>query len=169
MSVLFPLVVLGVASRLAHERPLLATVVAVVTLACSGARSLLTQRQEQQAAHAMIEAEKKFRILFRDNPQPTVLYDPSTGKFLEINRAATEKYGYTRDEFLALSVADVCPDLPPERVAASLMGLEIRGEVWRQRKRRQRPRSCPVCPHHRIRRTIGPPDGYPGHHREAAL
>jgi two-component system, cell cycle sensor histidine kinase and response regulator CckA len=135
MSVLFPLVVLGVASRLAHERPLLATVVAVVTLACSGARSLLTQRQEQQAAHAMIEAEKKFRILFRDNPQPTVLYDLSTGKFLEINRAATEKYGYTRDEFLALSVADVCPDLPPERVAAALMGLEIRGEVWRQRKK----------------------------------
>jgi len=135
MSVLFPLVVLGVASRLAHERPLLATVVAVVTLASSGARSLLTQRQEQHAAHAMIEAERKFRILFRDNPQPTVLYDPATGKFLEVNRAATEKYGYTHEEFLSLSVADVCLDLPPERVAAALMGLEVRGEVWRQRKK----------------------------------
>lgn len=39
MSVLLPLVVLGVASRLAHERPLLATLVVVVTLASSGARS----------------------------------------------------------------------------------------------------------------------------------
>lgn len=135
MSVLLPLVVLGVASRLAHERPLLATVVVVVTLASSGARSLLTQRQEQQAAHAKIEAEKKFRILFRDNPQPTCLYDPSTGKFLEVNRAATEKYGYTREEFLSLTVADVCLDLPPERVAAALMGIEVRGEVWRQRRK----------------------------------
>jgi two-component system cell cycle sensor histidine kinase/response regulator CckA len=135
MSVLLPLVVLGVASRLAHERPILATVVVVVTLASSGARSLLTQRQEQQAAHAMVAAEKKFRILFRDNPQPTCLYDPATGKFLEVNRAAIEKYGYTRQEFLSLTVADVCLDLPPERVAAALMGIEIRGEVWRQRRK----------------------------------
>jgi PAS domain S-box-containing protein len=135
MSVSLPLIVLGVASRLAHERPLLATVIVVLTLASSGARSLLTQRQEQQAAQAMVEAEKKFRILFRDNPQPTCLYDPETGRFLEANRAATEKYGYTREEFLALGIADICPDLPPERVAAGLMGSEIRGEVWRQRRK----------------------------------
>ncbi len=135
MSVLLPLVVLGVASRLAHERPILATVVVVVTWASSGARSLLTQRQEQQAAQAMVAAEKKFRILFRDNPQPTCLYDPSSGKFIEVNRAATEKYGYTREEFLSLTVAEVCLDLPPERVAAGLMGIEISGEVWRQRRK----------------------------------
>ncbi|MGC2197410.1 MAG: PAS domain S-box protein [Terriglobales bacterium] len=135
MSVLLPLVVLGVTSRLAHERPLLATVVVVITLASSGARSLLTHHQEQQAAQAMVAAEKKFRILFRENPQPTCLYDPSTGKFIEVNRAATEKYGYTREEFLSLSVADVCLDLPPERVAAALMGTEISGEVWRQRRK----------------------------------
>jgi len=135
MSVLLPLVVLGVASRLAHERPLLATIVVVITLASSGARSLLTQRQEQQAAHAIVAAEKKFRILFRDNPQPTVLYDPATGKFIEVNRAAVQKYGYAREEFLRLTVADICPDLPPERVAAALMGIEVRGEVWRQRRK----------------------------------
>jgi two-component system, cell cycle sensor histidine kinase and response regulator CckA len=135
MSVLLPLIILGVASRMAHERPLLATVLVVVTLASSGARSLLTQRQEQQAAHAMVEAEKKFRVLFQDNPQPTILYDPATGRFLEVNQAATEKYGYTRDEFLSLMVADVCLDLPPERMAAARMGIEIRGEVWRQRRK----------------------------------
>ncbi len=135
MSVLLPLVVLGVASRLAHERPLLATVVVVITLASSGARSLLTQRQEQQAALAIIAAEKKFRILFRDNPQPTVLYDPATGKFMEVNRAAVQKYGYTREEFLRLALADICPDLPPERLAAAIMGIEVRGEVWRQRRK----------------------------------
>ena len=39
MSVLLPLVILGVASRLVHERPLLATIVVVVTLAASGSRS----------------------------------------------------------------------------------------------------------------------------------
>jgi PAS domain S-box-containing protein len=135
ISVLLPLVILGVASRLAHELPLAATVLVVVTLASSGARSLLTQRQEQQSAHAMIEAEKKFRILFQDNPQPTYLHDADTGRFLEVNRAATEKYGYTRDEFLNQTISDTCLDLQPERIAAAQQGVEVRGEVWRQRKK----------------------------------
>ncbi len=134
MSVLLPLVIFGVASRLIHERPLLATIVVVVTLAASGSRSLLTHRHEQQTAQAMVEAEKKFRLLFEDNPQPTCLYDPTTGRFLEVNRAATEKYGYSRDQFLNLTIVDICPDLPPERVAAARHGIEIRGEVWRQRR-----------------------------------
>jgi PAS domain S-box-containing protein len=135
MSVLLPLVILGVASRLIHERPLLATIVVVVTLATSGSRSLLTHRHEQKTAQAMVEAEKKFRLLFEDNPQPTCLYDPTTGRFLEVNRAATEKYGYSREQFLDLTIVDICPDLPPERVAAAKHGIEIRGEVWRQRRR----------------------------------
>jgi len=134
MSVLLPLVILGVASRLIHERPLLATIVVVVTLATSGSRSLLIHRHEQQTAQAMLEAEKKFRMLFEDNPQPTVLYKPETGKFIEVNRAATEKYGYSREEFLNLNIGDICPDLPPARIAAAKHGIEIRGEVWRQRR-----------------------------------
>ena len=134
MSVLLPLVILGVASRLIHERPLLATIVVVVTLGTSGSRSLLTHRHEQRTAQAMVEAEKKFRLLFEDNPQPTCLYDPTTGRFLEVNRAATEKYGYSRERFLDLTIVDICPDLPPERLAAAKHGIEIRGEVWRQRR-----------------------------------
>jgi PAS domain S-box-containing protein len=135
MSVLLPLIILGVASRMVHERPLLATIVVVITLSLSGARSLLTHRHELQTSQAMVQAEKKFRILFEDNPQPTCLYDPTSGKFLEVNRAATEKYGYPREEFLSLSIADICPDLAPERIAAARHGIEIRGEVWRQRRK----------------------------------
>ncbi len=135
MSVLLPLVILGVASRLVHERPLLATIVVVVTLALSGSRSLLTHSHEQQTTYARVQAEKKFRILFEDNPQPTCLYDPTSGRFLEVNRAATEKYGYPRDEFLNLSIADICPDLPPDRIAVAQHGIEVRGEVWRQRRK----------------------------------
>src|SRR4029077_17866499 len=124
----------GVASRLIHERTLLATIVGGGTLATSGSRSLLTHRHGQQTPQAMIEAEKKFRMLFEDNPQPTCLYDPPTGRFLEVNRAATDKYGYSRDQFLKLTIVDICPDLPAERVAAAQHGIEIRVEVWRQRR-----------------------------------
>src|SRR5258705_10666987 len=58
LSVLLPLIVLGVASRLIHERPLLATVVVVVTLAASGSRTLVMHWQERRTAQATVEAEK---------------------------------------------------------------------------------------------------------------
>jgi PAS domain S-box-containing protein len=132
MSVLLPLVVLGVAARMIHERPLMATVVAVVTLGAAGLRIVIVQHQQQKAVAAMAEAEQKFRALFHDNPQPTCLYDPRSGRFLEVNRAATEKYGYTHEEFLALKVSDICLDLHPDRLAAARRGVEFRDEIWRQ-------------------------------------
>ena len=135
MSVLVPLLVLGVATRMIHERPLLATVVAVSTLAAAGLRIVLTQQQQQKAAQAVIEAEQKFRAMFHDNPQPTCLYDPANGQFLEINRAATDKYGYSRAEFLALTVRDICLNLTPERLEAARQGVEFRDEIWQQRRK----------------------------------
>jgi PAS domain S-box-containing protein len=133
MSVLIPLIVLGVAARMIHERPLMATVVAVVTLASAGLRIVIVQHHQQKAAAATVEAEQKFRALFHDNPQPTYLYDPRTGRFLEVNRAATEKYGYSRDQFLGLTVSEICLDLHPDRLAAARRGVEFRDEIWRQR------------------------------------
>jgi PAS domain S-box-containing protein len=133
MSVLLPLIVLGVAARMIHERPLMATIVAVITLGSAGLRIVIVQHQQQKAVAATVEAEQKFRALFHDNPQPTCLYDPRTGRFLEVNRAAAEKYGYSHDQFLNLTVSDICLDLHPDRIAAARRGVEFRDEIWRQR------------------------------------
>jgi PAS domain S-box-containing protein len=133
MSLLLPLLVLAIATRIAQEKPLLAAVVVCVTLISAGARIVLTQHYQQRAAQATAEAEQKFRALFEDNPQPTCLYDPATGRFLEVNRAAVEKYGYSREELLQLTISDICEDLPAERLAAARRGVEFRDEIWRQR------------------------------------
>src|SRR5215469_16596167 len=133
MSVLLPLIVLGVAARMIHEPPLMATIVAVVTLGSAGLRIVIVQHQQQKAAAATLEAEQKFRALFHDNPQPTCLYDPRTGRFLEVNRAAPEKYGFSFAEFQGLTVSDICLDLHPDRIAAGRRGVEFRDEIWRQR------------------------------------
>ena len=55
-----------------------------------------------------------FRLLFDDNPLPMFVYDCRTLRFLEANRAAEERYGYSRDEFLALRITDIRPveDIP---------------------------------------------------------
>jgi PAS domain S-box-containing protein len=47
------------------------------------------------------------RLLFQDHPQPMWIYDPATLKFLDVNQAATRHYGYSRAEFLGMTLADI--------------------------------------------------------------
>ena len=47
---------------------------------------------------------------FRKNPLPMWIYCPETLHFLEVNDAAVEAYGYSRGEFLSMSLPDIRPD-----------------------------------------------------------
>ena len=52
------------------------------------------------------QQDAKFRLLFQDNPLPMWVYDGETLRFLEVNQAAVAHYGYSREEFLNMTVAD---------------------------------------------------------------
>ncbi|MCZ7576653.1 MAG: hypothetical protein M5U18_06255 [Dehalococcoidia bacterium] len=39
------------------------------------------------------------------------VFDPETLRFLDVNGAALDQYGYTREEFLALSLDDIRPPI----------------------------------------------------------
>jgi len=54
-------------------------------------------------------SEKKYSNLFHLSPQPMWLYDLETYRFLDVNKAAVKHYGYTREEFLAMTIMDVRP------------------------------------------------------------
>jgi len=66
--------------------------------------------ERKLAEDALIESEKKYRLLFENNPVPMWIYNLRTLKFLEVNKAAVEHYGYTRDEFLSMTIRDIRPD-----------------------------------------------------------
>ena len=53
--------------------------------------------------------EESFRLLFDDNPIPMWLVDVETQKFLSVNNAAVEQYGYSRQQFLGMTTFDVRP------------------------------------------------------------
>ncbi len=55
------------------------------------------------------ESEAQFRFLFTENPQPMWIFDLRTGRFLTVNRAALEQYGFTAEEFMTLTVQDLLP------------------------------------------------------------
>ncbi len=66
----------------------------------------ITERRRMEAG--LRESETNFRRLFEANPQPMWLYDVGTLEFLVVNDAAVIQYGYTREEFLAMHVDDIC-------------------------------------------------------------
>ena len=73
----------------------------------TGAAVDVTERvQAQERAR---EAERQFRILFERNPVPFWLFDLNNLRFLEVNHAAVERYGYSREELLAMTVLDIRP------------------------------------------------------------
>src|SRR6266849_9053114 len=52
----------------------------------------------------------RYLSLFILNPEPMWVYDVRTLQILDVNEAAMQRYGYSRDEFLALTIRDLRPE-----------------------------------------------------------
>lgn len=63
----------------------------------------------RQAEDTLRESERRFRNLFEANAFPMWTVDVDTLSFLDVNDAAVRHYGYSREEFPALTVADIRP------------------------------------------------------------
>lgn len=59
---------------------------------------------KKAAENALKVSEEKYRILFYNHPLPMWIYDTATFRFLEVNEAAVELLGYTRTDFLEMSL-----------------------------------------------------------------
>ena len=85
-------------------------------------------------------SELRYRLLFKANPHPMWLYDMDTLQFLEVNDAAVHYYGYSRDEFLSMSIKDIRPEEDHQDLMNHLQrtiehdGFNEAG-VWRHRKK----------------------------------
>ena len=64
---------------------------------------------DSDAPSAVTSADERYRPLFALSPQPAWVYDRSTLRFLEVNEAATRSYGWSREEFLAMTIRDIRP------------------------------------------------------------
>ncbi|MBW3630304.1 MAG: PAS domain S-box protein, partial [Gemmatimonadetes bacterium] len=68
------------------------------------------------------ETQEVYRQLFDNNPFPMWTVDPESLAFLDVNRAATDRYGYSREAFLALTLRDI---RPPEEVPLMLAAVSM--------------------------------------------
>jgi len=96
----------------------------------------VTERKRSEVV--MRQSEEQYRLLFESNPTAMYVYDRRTLGILAVNKAAIEQYGYSEQEFLAKTIADIRPaeDIPQllQDVAAHTSGLQKRG-IWRHRRR----------------------------------
>jgi PAS domain S-box-containing protein len=58
---------------------------------------------------SLAHSEERYRVLFESNPFAVWVYDTATLSFLAVNDAAIRRYGYSRDEFLAMTLKDIGP------------------------------------------------------------
>lgn len=56
---------------------------------------------------ALRQSEKQYRLLFEKNPHPMWVIDDKTNIFLAVNDAAVSHYGYSREEFLKMTIFDL--------------------------------------------------------------
>jgi PAS domain S-box-containing protein len=82
-------------------------------------------------------SEERYRLMFESNPQPMWVYDLETTAFLAVNDAAIRHYGYTREEFLQMTIKDIRPleDIPRLIDAMPEASLTGSSGVWRHRKK----------------------------------
>lgn len=91
-----------------------------------------------QSAEALRRSEESYRLLFELHPSPMWVYDLDTLSFLAVNEAAVSSYGYTRDQFLAMTIEGIRPDEERpafrETVKDPSRGVVDAG-TWRHRKK----------------------------------
>jgi diguanylate cyclase (GGDEF)-like protein/PAS domain S-box-containing protein len=62
-----------------------------------------------QAEVTLRNSEEQYRLLFEANPNPMWVYDVESLRFLAVNNAAVEEYGWSRAEFLEMTIQDLRP------------------------------------------------------------
>src|SRR3984957_11245917 len=83
-------------------------------------------------------SDASYRLLFEKHPTAMWIFDVESLSFLAINEAALQQYGYSRDEFLSMTIRDIRPaediSVLLENVAHLSTGLE-KGGMWRHRRK----------------------------------
>lgn len=70
-------------------------------------KSILYSIERKKVEERVLISEEKYRQIFYQNPFPMWITDKETLQILEVNESAIKKYGYSREEFLDLTLEDI--------------------------------------------------------------
>lgn len=65
--------------------------------------------ETHEAKQKLNDSESKYKYLFAYSPLPAWVIEEGSSRFLDVNKAAMDHYGYTYEEFLGMTAADIRP------------------------------------------------------------
>jgi two-component system, cell cycle sensor histidine kinase and response regulator CckA len=83
---------------------------------------LLDVSAQKAAQESALASERRYRDLFESNPHPMWIYDAETLRFLAVNDTAVEEYGWSVEQFKAMTISDI---RPPEDVPLLVAVLNL--------------------------------------------
>ncbi|MDB5350367.1 MAG: domain S-box [Planctomycetota bacterium] len=101
---------------------------------------ILEDVTEARRSEAELRAsEERYRILFESNPHSMWVYDTESLRFLAVNEAAIRNYGYSREEFLSMTILDIRPEEDHALVHQAVQNVRgttyLNASGWRHRKK----------------------------------
>ena len=94
--------------------------------------------ERKWAEETLRQTQERYHLLFDSIPHPVWVYDLKTLAILDVNQSAVRNYGYSREEFLSLTLKDIRPpeDVPALLESASTASPDTESNsVWIHRKK----------------------------------
>ncbi len=85
------------------------------------------ESENEQVLNEIAKSENKFRSLYEAMPFPVIIYNPDTFEILDVNDAAIKMYGYSKEEFLKITLKEIRPSEEIEK-------LELKKNMYRGEK-----------------------------------
>jgi PAS domain S-box-containing protein len=91
----------------------------------------------RKSTRQIASTQNEYRELYEANPSPMWIYDPVSLKFISVNETAINVYGYSRDEFLSITLKDIHPMEDHVKLikAVNVVGNFQKSGVWRHIKK----------------------------------
>ncbi len=94
--------------------------------------------ERKNAAEILLDSEKKYRLLFYSNPSPMWMSTLPDLDIIDVNEAAINQYGYSRDEFLKLNLRDLRPAEDVSYFLSEIERIDLsvkNNRQWRHKKK----------------------------------
>lgn len=82
--------------------------------------------------------ENKFQKIFNQSPLPKYIADAETLRFLTVNKAFLDKYGYSKEEILQKTIMDIRPRFERERTLSALREIVKKGQLYSDKYQHQK-------------------------------
>ncbi|MEM5382018.1 EAL domain-containing protein [Paraburkholderia phymatum] len=99
-------------------------------------------REKLRIAKALHRNDERFRGLFEEHPVPMYIFDRETLRFLAVNVAAVQQYGYSESDFLSMTIRDIRPGSEVARLDSHLQrsdatpgGPRTMAGIWHHRRK----------------------------------